>query len=103
MCIRDRFQVDPQTLQSGSVWDLVLSEDSAQRYIFVADGANMQISALDRQSGQTMARFGRPGRMAGEFKWVHNVAIDSKGNLYTTEVGTGRRVQKFKRAGAPTN
>ena len=45
--------------------------------------------------GQTLARFGRPGRMAGEFKWVHNMAIDSKGNLYTTEVGTGRRVQKF--------
>ena len=25
--------------------------------------------------------------MAGEFKWVHNMAIDSKGNLYTAEVG----------------
>ena len=97
------FQVDPQTLQNGSVWDLVLSEDSGQRYIFVADGANMQISTLDRQSGETLARFGRPGRMAGEFKWVHNMAIDSKGNLYTAEVGTGRRLQKFKRAGAPTN
>ena len=34
-------QVEPQTLQNGSVWDLVLSEDKAQRYIFVADGANM--------------------------------------------------------------
>jgi DNA-binding beta-propeller fold protein YncE len=97
------FQVDPQTLQNGSVWDLVLSEDSAQRYIFVADGANMQISTLDRQSGEKLAQFGRPGRMAGEFKWVHNMAIDSKGNLYTSEVGTGRRVQKFKRSGGPTN
>jgi hypothetical protein len=38
-----------------------------------------------------------PGRMAGELKWVHNMAIDSKGNLYTVEVGTGRRAQKFKR------
>jgi hypothetical protein len=36
----------------------------------------------------------RPG---GELKWVHNMAIDSKGNLYTAEVGTGRRAQKFKR------
>jgi len=33
------FQVEPQTLQNGSVWDLVLSEDEAQRYIFVADTA----------------------------------------------------------------
>jgi hypothetical protein len=37
------------------------------------------------------------GQVAGEFKWVHNMAIDSKGNLYTAEVGTGRRAQKFKR------
>jgi hypothetical protein len=35
--------------------------------------------------------------MAGELKWVHNMAIDSKGNLYTAEVGTGRRAQKFLR------
>ena len=97
------FQVDPQTLQNGAVWDLVLSEDSAQRYIFVADGANMQIDTLDRQSGERLGNFGRPGRMAGEFKWVHNMAIDAKGNLYTAEVGTGRRVQKFKRTGGPTN
>jgi hypothetical protein len=33
----------------------------------------------------------------GEFKWVHGIAIDSKGNLYTAEVGFGRRTQKFKR------
>jgi hypothetical protein len=43
-----------------------------------------------------LSTFGQAGRMAGEFKWVHNVAIDSKGNLYTTEVGWGRRVQRFK-------
>ena len=35
--------------------------------------------------------------MAGDFKWVHNMAIDSKGTLYTAEVGDGRRVQKFTR------
>jgi DNA-binding beta-propeller fold protein YncE len=92
------FQVEPQTLQNGSVWDLVLSEDRAQRYIFVADGADMQIVTIDRQTGKMLGRFGRPGHMAGNFKWVHNMAIDSKGNIYTTEVGDGRRVQKFKRS-----
>jgi DNA-binding beta-propeller fold protein YncE len=91
------FRVEPATLQNGSVWDLVLSEDVAQRYIFVADGANNQIVTVDRQTGVTLTRFGRAGRMAGEFKWVHNMAIDSRGNLYTAEVGTGRRAQKFKR------
>jgi sugar lactone lactonase YvrE len=91
-------RVEPQTLQNGSVWDLVLSEDRAQRYIFVADGANNQMLVLERASGQVLSRFSRPGRMAGEVKWVHNMAIDSKGNLYTAEVGTGRRAQKFVRA-----
>ena len=91
------FQVEPQTLQNGAVWDLVLSEDTAQRYIFVADGANMAVMTLDRETGKKLSSFGRPGRMAGEFKWVHNMAIDSKGNLYTSEVGHGRRAQKFNR------
>jgi len=91
------FRVEPQTLQNGAVWDLVLSEDAAQRYIFVADGANNQIIVLARETGAVLSTFGRAGRMAGEFKWVHNMAIDSSGNLYTAEVGTGRRTQKFKR------
>src|SRR5918992_969345 len=29
-------RIEPETLQNGSVWDLVLSEDGAQRYLFVA-------------------------------------------------------------------
>ena len=91
-------QIEPQTLQNGSVWDLVLSEDRAQRYIFIADGANMQVLIFDRQSGEKLGSFGRPGHMAGNLKWVHNLAIDSTGTIYTAEVGDGRRVQKFKRA-----
>jgi DNA-binding beta-propeller fold protein YncE len=91
------FRVEPQTLQNGAVWDLVLSEDPAQKYLFMADGANGQVLTLERDSGKVLSSFGRNGRMAGEFKWVHNIAIDSKGNLYTSEVGTGRRAQKFAR------
>ena len=91
-------QIEPQTLQNGSVWDLVLSEDRAQRYIFIADGANMQVLIFDRRSGEKLGSFGRPGHMAGNFKWVHNLAIDSSGTIYTAEVGDGRRVQKFRRA-----
>jgi sugar lactone lactonase YvrE len=91
------FQVDKSTLQNGSVWDLVLSEDKDQKFIFVADGANGQITALVRGSGEQLNQWGRHGRQPGQFKWVHNMAIDSKGNLYTAEVGFGRRVQKFKR------
>ena len=59
--------------------------------------ANNQMLVVERDSGKVLSRFSRPGRMAGELKWVHNMAIDSKGNLYTAEVGTGRRAQKFAR------
>jgi DNA-binding beta-propeller fold protein YncE len=91
------FRIEPQTLANGSLWDVVISNDPQQRYLFVVDGANNQAIVVARETGEVLSRFGRPGRMAGEFKWVHNVAIDSKGNLYTTEVGWGRRAQKFNR------
>jgi len=91
------YRVTPETLANGSVWDLVLSEDPQQKFIFVADGANGQIVTLSRETGAVLAQWGRHGRQPGQFKWVHNMAIDSKGNLYTAEVGYGRRAQKFKR------
>jgi len=91
------YRVEPDTLQNGSVWDLVLSEDAAQKYLFVANGANGYLITVERATGQVLGTFGRPGRMAGELRWVHNLAIDSRGNLYTAEVGFGRRAQKFTR------
>jgi DNA-binding beta-propeller fold protein YncE len=91
------FRIEPETLQNGSVWDLVLSEDAAQKYLIVANGANNYLLTVERDTGHVVSTFSRPGRMAGELKWVHNLALDSKGNLYTAEVGTGRRAQKFVR------
>ena len=32
---------------------------------------------------------------------VHSIAVDSKGNLYTTETYEGKRVQKFRPDRAP--
>jgi DNA-binding beta-propeller fold protein YncE len=91
------FIVEKETLANGAVWDLVLSEDPQQRFIFMADGNNGQIVTLLRENGQVLSQWGRHGRQPGQFKWVHNIAIDSKGTLYTAEVGWGRRVQKFRR------
>jgi sugar lactone lactonase YvrE len=90
------FRIEPQTLANGSVWDAVISNDPQQRYLFVVDGANEQALVVSRDTGEVLSRFGGPGRMAGQFKWVHNLAIDSMGSLYATEVGSGRRVQRFK-------
>ena len=92
----EEFRVEAQTLANGSVWDMVLSHDAEQKYLYVADGANGRIYILRRADGAQLGAFGRTGHMAGEFKWVHSLAIDRQGNLYTTEVGFGRRMQKFE-------
>lgn len=41
--------------------------------------------------------WGTGGRQARQFDRLHYVAFDSAGNLYTGEVQTGHRVQKFIR------
>ncbi len=91
------FSVDPRTAGNGSVWDIVLSRDPQQRWLFMADGRNNQVLTLLRKTGEVQGTLGRPGRYAGEFHWVHTMAIDSQGNLYSGEVDTGKRAQKFVR------
>ena len=95
------FLVAKETLQQGSVWDLEFWIDPAQTFLFNADGANNEVRTLVRETGEVVAAFGRNGRNPGEFHWIHNLAIDSQGNIYTTEVDTGKRAQKFRYVGAP--
>ena len=42
-----------------------------------------------------VGEIGFMGRSGGGFHWVHVAASDSRGNLYTGEVDTGKRVQRF--------
>jgi DNA-binding beta-propeller fold protein YncE len=91
----NEFFIEPQTLASGSAFDIVFSPDPQQTYLYIADGTNGEVHVINRADGKRVASFGRPGRMAGEFRSVHGMASDSKGNIYTAEVGNGRRVQKF--------
>lgn len=90
--------IAPATLGNGAVWDMALSNDPEQQWLYLADGQNMRIWILERESLNVVGSFGRGGRQAGQFDWVHNIAIDSQGNLYTAEVNNGRRVQKFSPA-----
>ena len=76
---------------------MVLSRDPQQRFLHIADGRNNQILTLLRDTGAVVGNLGRPGRYAGELHWVHDLAIDSQGNLYAGEVDTGKRAQKFVR------
>ena len=54
-----------------------------------------------RETGEVVGTIGQQGRNAGQFHWVHNIAVDSKGKVYTSEVGTGSRMQKFRYLGPP--
>ena len=88
---------EPATLLNGSVSDMALSGDADQTFLFMVDSVNNEMRIVDRVTHTVLGRVGRPGRWAGQFHAVHNIAIDSQGNLYTTEVNTGQRVQKFRR------
>jgi hypothetical protein len=84
------------TLGNGAMWDIDLSPDRRQRDLYNADGENNTLVIFDRRGGWVIGTVGRNGRSAGQFHWVHNLAVDSHGNIYTAEVDTGKRAQKFK-------
>jgi DNA-binding beta-propeller fold protein YncE len=83
------------TRGDGSVWDIAFSKDPQQKYMYMADGANEKIRVFDRESLTELTSFGDGGRQPGQFYAVHSIAVDSKGNLYTTETYRGQRLQKF--------
>jgi DNA-binding beta-propeller fold protein YncE len=91
---------EKDTRGNGTVYDLVLSPDPDQRFIYMIDGMNGEVRIVDRASKQTLGRFGRPGRQVGMFTALHNIAADRQGNLYTAEVATGQRIQRFRRLDA---
>ena len=105
----DRFQVfrkdgtfvseaffEKDTRLNGSVSELAFSPDREQSLLYMVDGVNNEMRIVDRSTNAIVGVVGRPGRFAGQFHVVHNVAVDAQGNVYTTEVNTGQRVQKFR-------
>ena len=84
----------------GSALDVAFSRDRQQRYLLNVDTGNEVLWILDRLGGRTQAPsilggFGSQGHGAGNFTLLHMIALDSKGNLYTSETVDGRRLQKF--------
>jgi DNA-binding beta-propeller fold protein YncE len=89
------------TFGSGSVWDLGFSIDPQQTFAIVIDGTNQQVYVLLRKTLEVMSTFGGAGHWAGQFYGAHNLAVDSKGNLFITETYEGKRVQRFVRVAPP--
>ena len=92
--VRELF-IKPNSLGDGSVWDIAFSPDAEQKYIYLADGTNRKIFVIERETLETLTTFVDGGRNPGQFFAVHNIAVDSKGNIYTVETYEGKRLQKF--------
>lgn len=80
---------------SGVTNDIAFSPDAAQRFIYIIDGENSKVWILRRETLEVVGSFGRGGHFAGEFTQAHNLATDSKGNIYVGESLEGKRVQRF--------
>ena len=91
------------TLSDGSIggtpWDVAMSNDPEQQYLYVSDGGNHRVHILRRDTLEAVGSFGQRGRWGGQFESPHSLAIDSHGNLFVVETLDGRRAQKF----TPTN
>jgi hypothetical protein len=89
------FYLRTAALGNGSVWTLTFSNDRQQKYLLVVDGEDNHIFIMRRSDGAVVSSFGHAGRNAGQFIEVHQIGMDSKGNIYTGEVITAKRLQKF--------
>ena len=88
-------QFSPNTRSQGSTWDIAFSPDEDQTYLYLADGQNMKVYIILRETMEVLTTFGDGGRQPGLFFAVHSIATDSDGNIYTTETYEGSRLQKF--------
>ncbi|HEY1878185.1 MAG TPA: hypothetical protein VGG66_11980 [Rhizomicrobium sp.] len=93
------FLVHRETRGNGSVWTLSFSHDPGQKYLIIGDGVNQRAWVLRREDGAEVSSFGQ-----GYLFFVHQSALDSKGDYYTGDVGgstiprgpsNGKSVQKF--------
>ena len=96
--VREAF-IATNTKGAGSVWDVAFSRDPQQRFLYVADGTNQRVYIFQRDTMQLLTSFGDGGRQPGQFYGVHSIAVDSNGNIYTTETFEGKRLQKFVNMG----
>ncbi len=96
--VREAF-IATNTKGAGSVWDVAFSRDPQQRFLYVADGTNQRVYIFQRDTMQLLTSFGDGGRQPGQFYGVHSIAVDSNGNIYTTETFEGKRLQRFVNMG----
>lgn len=83
-----------------TVSGIALSSDREQRFIYVADYSNSHVAIVNRRTLEVLGAFGARSPKPGDFQGIHNLAVDSRGNLYTAESDPSNRAQKFVLKGA---
>jgi peptidylamidoglycolate lyase len=61
------------------------------------NGADRSGVAIVKQDGTVVERFSRFGNYDGQLQQGHDIASDTRGNIYVVDIG-GERVQKFARS-----
>ena len=74
---------------------IAFSPDPEQRFLYTTSFGAGYIIVLDRKTMTMRYVFSSRGSNPGELRAPHDIAVDSKGNLYTAEVDPGNRAQKF--------
>jgi DNA-binding beta-propeller fold protein YncE len=92
--VKEVFIARDTSTSNGTVYSIAFSVDAAQRFLYVADAGNGRVRILNRQSMEVVGSIGRWGRQPGQFMVPHDIAVDSKGNLYVGEIREGN-IQKF--------
>ena len=85
----------------GSTGGVAFSPDAEQQYLYISDLTNNKIWFLDRETGEVVGDMGQMGENSGQFFGLHMIAVDSEGTIYTGEVFSGERVQRFVQTDTP--
>lgn len=79
------------------------SQDDEQRFLYVGNRSQARVMILERETLEILDWFGDWGSAPGDFGTLHHMDVDSRGNLYVTEVTplqpVNRRVQRFNLVG----
>jgi hypothetical protein len=98
----DRYCEAPHCGNGQTVASTAFSHDPEQKFLYVASRSPARLWILDRKTLDPIDSFGRNGIAPGEFYVMHHMNVDTKGNLYVTEVQDGKRIQKFAFKGMKT-
>ena len=80
----------------GQPWGLAYA--AREDAIYMADGLNDRVVKLNLE-GQILGVLGSHGKTLGKFDFAHNIAVDSTGAIYVSEIKNWR-VQKLEAPGS---